>query len=277
MTVAGYTIAGGEQDAERLAEQARIMEAASMAFLERAGAAPGTACVDVGCGTGQVTLALAEIVGEKGRVVGVDKDDASVGIARAAAAERPGLRVVFVRADAMTLPMRNEFHVAYARLVLSHLIDPLSAIAAMTSAVRPGGVVAIEDMFLGTLHADPAVPALDRLQEIYGATVRAHGGDPTLGPRLPALMAHAELLEIEETTVQNRIETTAGKRFLVQLLDDMRPAILGCGAATEAELDEVRTAVEAAAADPGTVFHQVRMHQVLGRRAGAKRPAAGFA
>lgn len=277
MAEPGYTIAGGGQDADRLAEQARIMAGASMAFLERAGAQPGAACVDVGCGTGQVALALAEVVGETGRVVGVDTDDASLAIARAAASERPGLRVVFVRADAMRLPMTNEFHVAYARLVLSHLVDPLAAIVAMARAVRPGGVVAVEDMLLGTLRADPAVPALDRLQEIYGATVRAHGGDPTIGPRLPAMMVAAELLGIEEATVENRIETTEGKRFLVQLLDDMRPAILACGAATEADLDRVRGDVEEAAADPGTVFHQVRMHQVSGRRAGAARPAAGFA
>ena len=46
----------------------------------------------------------------------------------------------------------------------------------------------------------------------------------------------------------------------------MREAILAAGAATAAELAEVRTAGDRAASDPAVVFHQVRMHQVSGRR-----------
>ena len=82
-----YTIAGGTRDADRLARQARIMAQASLAFLEDAGARAGAACVDVGCGDGQVALALKEVVGESGRVVGADVNDDALALARAAAAE----------------------------------------------------------------------------------------------------------------------------------------------------------------------------------------------
>lgn len=162
--------------------------------------------------------------------------------------------------------MRDEFDLACSRLVLSHLVEPAAAVRAMAGAVRPGGVVAVEDMFLGTLRADPPAPALRDLQEIYGATVRAAGGDPTIGPRLPAMLTAAGLVDVAQETVENRIDTADGKRFLVQLLDNMREAILRAGAATAGELDGVRAGVDRAAADPGVVFHQVRMHQVSGRR-----------
>lgn len=50
----------------------------------------------------------------------------------------------------------------------------------MRAAIRPGGWVAIEDLFTGSLRSEPPAPVLDRLQEVYCATVRAHGGDPTM-------------------------------------------------------------------------------------------------
>ncbi len=268
----GYTIAGGTRDAARLAEQARIMAAASMGFLRGAGAGQGAACLDVGCGGGQVALALAEAVGPGGRVVGADVDDGALDIARAAAAADPaGGRVTFVHADATALGMRDEFDLASARLVLSHLVEPAAAVRAMAAAVCPGGAVAVEDMFLGTLRADPPAPALHDLQEIYGATVRAGGGDPTIGPRLPAMLTAAGLVEVVQGTVENRVDTPEGKRFLVQLLDNMREAILHAGAATRDELDGVRAAVARVADDPGAVVHQVRMHQVSGRRPAPSR------
>ena len=138
----------------------------------------------------------------------------------------------------------------------------------MRGAVRPGGWVAVEDLFTGTLRSEPPAPALDRLQEVYSATVRAHGGDPTIGPRLPALLAAVGLDEVREVTVENPMSAVEDKLFLAELVDNMRDAMLTSGAATASELDELRADVERAARDPERVFHQARIHQVWGRRPG---------
>jgi hypothetical protein len=110
------------------------------------------------------------------------------------------------------------------------------------------------------------VPALDRLAEIYSATVRAHGGDPTIGPRLSAHLAAAELDDVKERTVVNTMTTAHEKLFLAQLLDNMRAAIFACDATTADELATVRAAVATAAERPDVKFFQARMHQVSGRR-----------
>jgi hypothetical protein len=62
-----------------------------------------------------------------------------------------------------------------ARQLTPRLLRPRCV--AMRAALRPGGVLAVEDLFLGTLRSDPPAPALGRLQEVYGETVRFHGGD----------------------------------------------------------------------------------------------------
>jgi 2-polyprenyl-3-methyl-5-hydroxy-6-metoxy-1,4-benzoquinol methylase len=94
-----YTIAGGAADARRLARQAHVMAGATSAFLAQIGVASGWACLDVGCGQGQVTIELAGIVGPSGRVVGIDVDPGALDGAREAAA-RAGVAVEFVSADA---------------------------------------------------------------------------------------------------------------------------------------------------------------------------------
>jgi hypothetical protein len=102
------------------------------------------------------------------------------------AAQRAGVAASFVCADATTPVTRQTFDLAYARLLLSHLVEPWRLYGPCgPRAVRPGGVVVVEDLFTGTLGSDPPAPALDRLQEVYSATVRFHGGDPTSVPACP--------------------------------------------------------------------------------------------
>ena len=150
-----YTIAGGLADARRLARQARVMETATMAFLARAGLATGAASLDVGCGDGQVTIAMARRAGQRGLAVGMDVDAGALAIAQAAAA-RVGVRAWFVRADAAHLGAAGAFDLVYARLLLSHLIDPCAALRAMRAAARPGGTVAVEDLNPWHLAQRPA-------------------------------------------------------------------------------------------------------------------------
>lgn len=107
----------------------------------------------------------------------------------------------------------------------------------------------------------PGPPALERLQEVYSATVRFHGGDPTIGPRLPALLATVGLSDVGEQLVANPMTTVDQKLFLAELVDNIRQAMLEARAARPGELDDLGAA---AARDPGTVFHQARIHRCTG-------------
>jgi 2-polyprenyl-3-methyl-5-hydroxy-6-metoxy-1,4-benzoquinol methylase len=96
-------------------------------------------------------------------------DEGALEIARRAAAEA-GVAAAFARADVADPPERGAFDIAFARLLVSHLTDPMAAIRGMRDAVRPGGVVAVEDPDTFTLRAEPPAPALDRLAAVYAAT-----------------------------------------------------------------------------------------------------------
>jgi ubiquinone/menaquinone biosynthesis C-methylase UbiE len=260
-----YTIEGGDADADRLARQAHVMQDATEAFLLRAGLASGARCLDLGCGQGQITIAMARVAGLDGRIVGADIDRAALADARLAA-RRQGVAVEFITADACEPIADGKFDLVFARLLLSHLVDPMVALRGMSTAVRSSGVVAVEDLLTGTLRSEPPRLALESLRDVYEATVRSHGGDPSIGPRLRAMFLATGLEAVSEHTVVNRMRSTYEKMFLAELIPNMRHAVLEAGAATEKEIDDIRLGVGEAAREPSTVFYQARMYQVSGRR-----------
>lgn len=116
-------------------------------------AIPGDArVVEVGCGTGQMSLFLATA---ERLVVGADLTRASLELA-ADAARRFGLRRVrFVETDLFSPGLAaGSFDVVYSSGVLHHTPDPPAAFAAVARLARPGGIVVIGlyNVFARLLH-----------------------------------------------------------------------------------------------------------------------------
>lgn len=114
--------------------EAALAEAASEAGARRV--------LDIGCGTGATTLAVARRLGEDGEALGVDISAPMVTHARARA-EREGSRARFVVADATThaLPPAH-FDLAVSRFGVMFFPDPVAAFANVRGAMRPGGGLA---------------------------------------------------------------------------------------------------------------------------------------
>src|SRR5262245_4411509 len=119
-----YIIRGGVPGRERLRLLSRVLRPTTLALFERVGVRPGMACLDVGCGGGDVTFDLARAVGPEGRVVGIDLDGAKLDLARQEAGEQGLGNVEFRRADVTADDLDGSFDVVYARFLLTHLRDP---------------------------------------------------------------------------------------------------------------------------------------------------------
>lgn len=105
-------------------------------------AIPGDARVlDLGCGTGQMSLYLA---GADRLVIGADLTRASLALA-ASAADRYGARgALFVETDLRAPGLRaGAFDVVHCSGVLHHTPDPRASFAALARLVRPGGVIVL--------------------------------------------------------------------------------------------------------------------------------------
>jgi 2-polyprenyl-3-methyl-5-hydroxy-6-metoxy-1,4-benzoquinol methylase len=111
--------------------------------LERLGIGPGWRCVDVGAGGGDVSVALAEIVGRDGRVYAVDSDPAARDVAAAEAAAFSQVLAITQAGEDLLLP--EPVDLAFCRFLLMHVVDPALVLARMKRAVRPGGWVVAQE------------------------------------------------------------------------------------------------------------------------------------
>jgi SAM-dependent methyltransferase len=111
-----------------------------------AGAFPGSGgrVLDVGCGAGATTLAMARRLGPAGRCVGVDVSSALLDLARSRArAEGLEAQVDFVLADAQTHTFSEaSFDAVMSRFGVMFFEDPVAAFANLRRSVRTGGGLA---------------------------------------------------------------------------------------------------------------------------------------
>jgi ubiquinone/menaquinone biosynthesis C-methylase UbiE len=107
--------------------------------LERLGLGPGWSCADIGAGGGDVTVALASVVGLDGRVYAVDIDPSRRDEVAQAAAGAGKAQVVAITQAAEDLVLPEQVDLAYCRFLLMHVVDPLVVLRRMTSITRPGG------------------------------------------------------------------------------------------------------------------------------------------
>jgi SAM-dependent methyltransferase len=113
--------------------------------LERLGLGQGWRCADVGAGQGDVTVALAELVGRDGRIYAVDVDPtARDEVARSAAAHGQA-QVVAVTQAVEDLLLPETVDLVYCRFLLMHVRDPLRALQRMRGAARHGGWVLAQE------------------------------------------------------------------------------------------------------------------------------------
>jgi ubiquinone/menaquinone biosynthesis C-methylase UbiE len=158
-----------------------------------AGIKPGDRVLDVGCGTGDLTLAGAALAGSGGEVVGIDASPEMIATARQKAARR-GSAARFDVALIERIPFPDgSFDVALSSLMLHHLPGQLrhDGLAEVYRVLKPGGRLLVVDMqddahsmagmahtaimALGHTHGRQQFHSLSRLMTEAGFVVEVEG------------------------------------------------------------------------------------------------------
>jgi demethylmenaquinone methyltransferase/2-methoxy-6-polyprenyl-1,4-benzoquinol methylase len=117
-------------------------------FRRLAGIPAGSQVLDIGCGTAELSLLLADLVGPQGRVVGVDLSPGMLEVGRRKVA-RSSLapRIELLPGDALALPFEDQrFDAAASAFVMRNVSDLDRALREAARVVRPGGRVAIMEL-----------------------------------------------------------------------------------------------------------------------------------
>jgi len=152
---ADYPLGRSVEELRRLSEQAGALRPSTERVLRAAGIGSGMKVLDVGCGVGDVSFLVGELVGSSGSVVGVDTDAAALAVAEQRRREKRLDNVAFVQGDLRSAPLGGEFDAAVGRLVLMYQADPTEALRAVAERLRSGGVVAFQELAAAALPWQP--------------------------------------------------------------------------------------------------------------------------
>jgi ubiquinone/menaquinone biosynthesis C-methylase UbiE len=128
----------GDTWARMQARLDRAFTPVTAALLSVAAPQPGEDVLDIGCGTGETTLALAVAVGDDGAATGVDISDALLLRARERADELL-CDAEFLNADAATFDAEPGFDLIVSRFGVMFFDDPVAAFANLHRLAAPAG------------------------------------------------------------------------------------------------------------------------------------------
>lgn len=261
---ADYSLGVDDAERARLLAQCAMHAAEAALLLDRIGVGPGAHVLDLGCGPLGVLDLLAERVGGGGRVVGVDREERYLAMARSELDARGLADVELAAGDATGTGLAaGSFDLVHERLVLNNVPDPGAVVAEMVRLTRPGGCVALQDVDWLTWRCLPEHPDWERLARAVAAV---WSGDVHLGRRAPALLRAAGLVDVQ--VVPHLRVFRSGEpyhRLLVRFTELHRERLLAGPAAGDA-LDAAVARLDAHLADPGTVTLYAVLFQTWGRR-----------
>jgi 2-polyprenyl-3-methyl-5-hydroxy-6-metoxy-1,4-benzoquinol methylase len=198
---------------------------------------PGSSLLDVGCGFGLETVRLARIVGQAGRVAGIDKSADFIAVAkqRAAAAS---LSIEYRAGEAQALPYADaSFDIVRAERLLIYLKDWQKAVIEMKRVAKPGATLAFIEPEFGTTTISLPDRALVR-------RAMAHEADTAVVESwLPGQLFHAlSDLGLRDVAVSTRVVLFPQDLAAIYFSDVGRNAAKD-GAISEAELSAWLTAI----------------------------------
>ena len=214
--------------------------------LARAQLETGHCVLDIGCGAGTSTLAVADAIGEMGHVTGFDISSTLLGAAQVRTGARTN--IAFMEADAQTHPfVPQSADAIISRFGVIFFEDSTAAFRNMATALRPGGAIsfsawgAIADNPFFTLPAQIARQVLGPLPK---SDPDAPGPFAFRNPVDVTEILHRAYLNPEIETVQVPLHLPAGAQAMAQIMCAIGPAHLalvhyGADASAQTRLMEV--------------------------------------
>ena len=172
----------------RLQTQAEEFSSSTEESMMKLGIKPDMKVVDIGCGTGSVSFMISPMVGELGRVVGVDSNQYAINYCNEIARSQGILNAKFIISDATSLDFESHtFDISYSRFLFQHVKDASQALREMVRVTKPGGVVMVEDCDLFTWLLYPKNESVSKLWHWYESIQLERGTDPEIGRKLYAM------------------------------------------------------------------------------------------
>ncbi len=224
-----HTLAG---EKDRLTLMSALLDPVELSWIARLGIGAGWRCLELGCGNGSISMALAERVASTGQVVASDLD-----LAYIAHLSRPGLEVrrIDVLQDAIE---EGYFDFVVARALLHHIPSAQNALRRMVSALKPGGVLlSIEPDMLPCTVSEPQ--SMHTFWQGWLQWSAEAGIDYFIGRKIPSWLAPLGLENVEAEGYTPHFRGTSDwARYWSATIAELAPTLTKSGHVSPALVQE---------------------------------------
>jgi ubiquinone/menaquinone biosynthesis C-methylase UbiE len=201
---------------------------------------PGDSAIEVGCGLGQDSEAMGNLVGSQGRVVAIDSSQRMLTEAKQRSSQ-PQIEYKLGKADALEFP-DHSFSAGYGDRVLVSQPNVEKVFGELVRVVKPGGNICVTDIDLGTIAMFPYIDGLtEKLIKRFQNIVL----NKFIGRELPLLFKKFGLSEIKtfpEAYMVDSFELVNTMIDFPRMINDLK----NMGDYSEQEAFALRTTLEAA-------------------------------
>jgi SAM-dependent methyltransferase len=193
-----YLLGDHRSEAARLRAQARLWDPHAFALFDRIGVRRGWRVLEVGPGQGSLHVELRRRV--RGPIDAVEPSAAfRRRLRQLATRDRFGAGTIWETTLVETTLPRATYDLIFARWVFLFLPNPEQHVRQLVSALKPGGVLAVEDYRRETMSMIPCPPEWAAFMTADAAFFATQGGDASIAGRLPGMFERAGLKLIDIT------------------------------------------------------------------------------
>lgn len=242
----GYLLDNQQAEAGiRFDALAELFDPVTFRHIDRLGVTAGMRCWEIGAGGPTVPMGLAARVGPDGAVVATDIDTSWTESALGTGSDTcTDGNIEVLRHDvAADPPPPGGFDLVHARLVLVHVTDRAEALRRMVQALRPGGLLLVEDADPGLQpllcpdESGPEQRLANRLRSGFRELMAARGADLAYGRTLPRLLREAGLDDVQ-ADAYFPITSPACTVLEAATVRQIRSRLVAAGIATDEDIDQ---------------------------------------
>ncbi len=156
----------------------------------------GISVLDVGCGTGSISKDIAKVVGNSGKVTGIDNTNKFIESGKTTYESTKNLQLI--HCDIFDFMPHQKFDLIVSARTLQWLSNPKDALLKMKSLLKPGGRISILDYNHNNLEWSPEPPeSMKDFYKIFLKWRKDAGMNNGIADDLPNLMKEIGMDSIE--------------------------------------------------------------------------------
>jgi len=189
-----YALGSTDAEHERLIRQAALLAPLTERLFREAGIGLGQRILDLGSGVGDVSMLVTRLVGPSGEVVGVERDARAISLARARVVKAGLHNVSLTQSDVGQVASNKPFDAAVGRFILEFVPEPVAVLRSVSRLVRPGGVLAFQEVsYAPLLLLSAHLPLWSTAASLIRETFRRSGANTEIGLALYRIFKEAGL------------------------------------------------------------------------------------